>query len=72
MSSRLRTLSAVGVLALAVAGVDQQIAARLGTDAREIQINDLAISPSSKNAFVSVSRGRGGSTSSPAISAHRW
>ena len=42
-----------------VAGVDQKIAALLGTDAREIQINDLAINPDSKNAFVSVSRGRG-------------
>ena len=40
-------------------GIDQQIAALLGTDAREIQINDLAISPSSKNAFISVSRGLG-------------
>ena len=42
-----------------VAGIDQKIAALLGTDAREIQINDLAISASSKNAFISVSRGRG-------------
>jgi hypothetical protein len=42
-----------------VPGIDQKIAALLGTDAREIQINDLAISPSSKNAFISVSRGRG-------------
>jgi hypothetical protein len=42
-----------------ISGIDQQIAALLGTDAREIQINDLAISPTSKNAFISVSRGRG-------------
>ena len=42
-----------------IQGIDQQIAALLGTDAREIQINDLAISPTSKNAFISVSRGRG-------------
>ena len=42
-----------------VLGIDQQIAALLGTDAREIQINDLAISPSSRNAFISVSRGLG-------------
>jgi len=42
-----------------VPGIDQQIAALLGTDAREIQINDLAISPSSRNAFISVSRGLG-------------
>ena len=43
-----------------IPGIDQKIAALLGTDAREIQINDLAISPTSKNAFISVSRGRGG------------
>ena len=42
-----------------VAGIDQKIAALLGTDAREIQINDLAINPDSKNAFISASRGRG-------------
>ena len=42
-----------------VAGIAQKIAALLGTDAREIQINDLAVSPTSKNAFISVSRGRG-------------
>ena len=40
-------------------GIDQKIAALLGTEAREIQINDLAIHPTSKNAFISVSRGRG-------------
>ena len=39
--------------------IDQKIAALLGTDAREIQINDLAISSTSKNAFISVSRGQG-------------
>lgn len=42
-----------------VPGIDQKIAALLGTDAREIQINDLAVSPTSSNAFISVSRGRG-------------
>ena len=42
-----------------VPAVDQQIAALLGTDAREIQIADLAVNPVSRNAFVSVSRGRG-------------
>ncbi len=42
-----------------VPAVDQKIAALLGTDAREIQIADLAINPVSRNAFVSVSRGRG-------------
>ena len=47
-----------------IAGIDQQIAARLGTDAREIQINDLAVNPASRNAFISVSRGRGASAAS--------
>ena len=42
-----------------IAGIDQQIAALLGTDAREIQINDLAVNPASQNAFISASRGRG-------------
>ncbi len=42
-----------------VPAVDQRIAALLGTDAREIQIADLAVNPVSRNAFVSVSRGRG-------------
>ena len=42
-------------------GIDQQIALLLGTDAREIQIYDLAVNPSSKNTFISMSRGRGAS-----------
>ena len=42
-----------------VAGIDQKVAALLGTDAREVQIHDLAINPTSKNAFISASRGRG-------------
>ena len=42
-----------------VSAVDQKIAALLGTDAREIRIADLAVNPVSRNAFVSVSRGRG-------------
>ena len=42
-----------------VAAIDQKIAALLGTDAREILISDLAVSPSSRNAFIAVSRGQG-------------
>ena len=42
-----------------IAGIDRQIGALLGTDAREIQIHDLAINPTSRNAFISVSPGRG-------------
>jgi hypothetical protein len=42
-----------------IAGVDQKIAAMLGTDAREIAITDLAVHPVSHNAFVGVMRGQG-------------
>jgi hypothetical protein len=42
-----------------IMGVDQKIAALVGIDVREIQIADLAVSPISQNAFLSVSRGRG-------------
>src|SRR5262249_47969338 len=36
-----------------------KIAGMLGTDARQVQINDLAVNPGSGNIYVSVSRGRG-------------
>jgi len=49
-----------------VADIDRHIAALLGTGASEIQINDLAISPTSRNAFLSVSRGRG-ATAAPVL-----
>lgn len=39
--------------------VDELIASVLGTTADEILINDLAINPVSKNAYLSVSRGKG-------------
>ena len=42
-----------------IKGIDQKIAGLLGTDAREILISDLAVSPSSRNAFIAVSRGQG-------------
>ena len=42
-----------------IVGIDQKIAALVGIDVREIQIADLAVSPISQNAFLSVSRGRG-------------
>ena len=44
---------------LDVAGIDRKIAALLGTDQSQIRINDLAINPTSQNAFLSVSRGLG-------------
>ncbi len=36
-----------------------KVAGMLGTDARQIQINDLAVNPRSGNAYLSVARGRG-------------
>ncbi|MEO8259152.1 MAG: hypothetical protein ABI868_17535 [Acidobacteriota bacterium] len=44
-----------------VAGIDQKIAAMLGTDAKEIAITDLAVHPKTHNSFVSVMRGQGAS-----------
>ncbi len=42
-----------------VAGVDQQIAALLGTAAAEIAITDLVVHPTTRNSFVAVMRGQG-------------
>jgi len=40
-------------------GVDQKIAALLGTDAKEIVVTDMAVHPKTKNAYISVMRGQG-------------
>lgn len=40
-------------------GVDQKIAAALGTDAAGIAITDLAVHPRTRNSFVAVMRGQG-------------
>ena len=42
-----------------VAGLNEKVAALLGTDARDLMINDLAVNPASGKAYLSVSRGRG-------------
>ena len=42
-----------------VTGIDEKIAAVLGTGAADIRIVDLAVHPSSKNSFVAVMRGQG-------------
>jgi hypothetical protein len=42
-----------------IAAIDQKIAARLGTAATEVAITDLAIHPTSRNAYLSVMRGQG-------------
>lgn len=41
------------------AKINETIAAKLGAEAREILVNDLAVNPSSGKAYLSVSRGRG-------------
>jgi hypothetical protein len=40
-------------------GINQKIAALLGTAADQIEINDLAVNPLSRHAYLAVSRGRG-------------
>jgi len=42
-----------------VPAIDQKIAAMLGTEAREIQVTDLAVHPKTRNAYLSVMRGQG-------------
>ncbi len=42
-----------------IEGIDDKVAALLGTTAGDVLINDLAVHASSKNIYLSVSRGRG-------------
>jgi hypothetical protein len=49
--------------AKAIAAVDQQIASLLGTDVREITVTDLAVHPTTRNAYLSVMRGQGANAS---------
>ena len=42
-----------------VTGLDQKVAAVLGTAASEVVITDLAVHPTSHNSFISVMRGQG-------------
>ena len=49
-----------------VDAINEKIAALLGTDPRDIAINDLAVNPASGKAYLSVSRGRG-PTAAPVI-----
>jgi hypothetical protein len=44
---------------LKVEGINQKIAALLGASADQILIEDLAVNPLSRNAYLAVSRGRG-------------
>ena len=49
-----------------IAGINEKIAAMLGTMPDQILINDLAVNPISKKMYLSVSRGRG-PTATPVI-----
>jgi hypothetical protein len=42
-----------------IQGIDQKVAALLGTAADQVMINDVTVNPTSKNVYLSVSRGRG-------------
>ncbi len=44
---------------VSVAGINEKLAAMLGTSADQILINDLAVNPASRKVYLSVSRGRG-------------
>ncbi len=52
--------------ALKIDKLDEKLGSLLGTDAKGVTINDLAVNPASGNAYVSVSRGQG-ATAAPAI-----
>ncbi|HYE75935.1 MAG TPA: hypothetical protein VEF04_21500, partial [Blastocatellia bacterium] len=53
------TKAATDSAIIKVEGINQKIAALLGTTADQILIEDMAINPLSHNAYLSVSRGRG-------------
>jgi hypothetical protein len=44
---------------LEIKGINQKIAAMLGTAADQILIQDVVVSPATKNVYIAVSRGRG-------------
>ena len=53
------TKPASGAKSMNVEGINQKIAALLGTAADQILIDDLAVNPVSHNVYLAVSRGRG-------------
>ncbi len=53
------TKPGAGTQMLKIEGINQKIAALLGTSADQILIEDLVINPVSRNAYLAVSRGRG-------------
>jgi hypothetical protein len=50
---------AAGGRPMKVEGINEKVAALLGTNAKDVLINDLAVNPISHKAYLSVSRGRG-------------
>jgi hypothetical protein len=44
---------------LKVEGINQKVAAMLGASADQVLIDDMAVSPASRNVYLAVSRGRG-------------
>ena len=42
-----------------IRGIDEKVAALLGTTPNQIMINDMAVNPISKRTYLSISRGRG-------------
>src|SRR5207248_3073376 len=51
--------AAISTGALEVKGINEKIAAMLGTAADQIAINDVVVNPASKNVYIAVSRGKG-------------
>ena len=51
--------AASGERSVNIEGVNQKIAAMMGSDAAETVINDIAVNPLSGNVYLSVARGRG-------------
>jgi hypothetical protein len=48
-----------GAKELKVEGINQKLAALLGTTADQVLIDDMAVNPASRNVYLAVSRGRG-------------
>jgi hypothetical protein len=53
------TASKAGSKELKVEGINQKLAALLGTAADQILIDDMVVNPASRNVYLAVSRGRG-------------
>lgn len=51
--------SASGAKAIEIAGINEKVAALLGTTPDQILFQDVAVNPVSRNVYLSISRGRG-------------